>query len=691
MANRLAKETSPYLLQHAENPVEWYPWGAEALAAAKAANKPLLVSIGYSSCHWCHVMAHESFEDAETAALMNDLFINVKVDREERPDIDAIYMTAVQAITGQGGWPLTAFLTPDGVPFYGGTYWPPEDRQGMPAFARVLEAVHEAWRDKPEDVADNAQQVLAMLEAASAAPKGRGDLNEALLEAASKKLVRQFDGAHGGFGGAPKFPQASVLDFLLRLARRGDERARAMVEITLQRMGVGGIVDQIGGGFHRYAVDAIWLVPHFEKMLYDNGQLARIYLDAWKLTGNAFYRDVAVDTIDYVLREMTGKGGQFFAAQDADSEGVEGKYFVWTPDEVKKVLGKTDGEYFCSWFDITAEGNFEGHSIPHPVLGLEDMAAVLGQTTDEAAATIDGWKVKLRKARAKRVKPGRDEKVILAWNGMMLRAIADAAAALDRDDYRAAAVANAEFLCAKLRDKKGRWHRVRTGTKLGPVAFLEDLANLADGLFALYTATFDQRWLDEAFAILDQVVAEFADEAGAGFFDAGSQHEQLIARPRETQDGATPSGNGIVAGLLLKRAAMTGNREDAARAGALLQAMASVMAEQPIGYGRHLCAVDTWVSAAREVAIVGAADDPATRALARAVAERYEPNAVVALAAPGDEAIVARLPFLAHRPMRDGVATAYVCERHTCLLPVTKPGALAAQLAEGVGVMWTEY
>ena len=691
MANRLANETSPYLLQHAENPVDWWPWGAEALAAANGANKPILVSVGYSACHWCHVMAHESFEDPETAKVMNELFINIKVDREERPDIDAIYMTAVQAITGQGGWPLTAFLTPDGVPFYGGTYWPKEERQGMPAFAKVLEAVHEAWVEKPDDVADNATQVLEMLQAATAAPKGGGELTDALLADASKKLARMFDGAHGGFGAAPKFPQASALEFVARLARRGDDRARKMLEITLQNMGMGGIVDQIGGGFHRYAVDAIWLVPHFEKMLYDNAQLARIYLDAWKAIGNVFYREVATDTIDYVLREMTGEDGQFFAAQDADSEGEEGKFFVWTPDEVKAVLGDEAGAYFCSWFDITVEGNFEGKSIPHPVAGLEDMAAVLEQSHEETAATIDGWKRLLYVARSKRPRPGRDEKVILSWNGMMLRAVAEAAAALDREDYRAAAVKNAEYLSAKLRTEKSGWHRVRTGRSLGPAAFLEDLANLADGLLALYTATFDVRWLDEGFAVIDQIVAEFADEEGAGFYDSGSRHERLIARPRETQDGATPSGNGIVAGLLLKRAAMTGNSADGARAAAMLRGMAVTMADQPIGYGRHLCAVDTWVSATREVAIVGAPDDPATLALARAVAERYEPNAVVAVAALGDEGIVAKLPFLAHRPMRDGVPTAYLCERSTCLLPVTTPGALATQLTEGTGVTWTEY
>ncbi|HEY8448809.1 MAG TPA: thioredoxin domain-containing protein [Thermomicrobiales bacterium] len=691
MVNRLAQETSPYLLQHKDNPVDWYPWGPEALEKARREDKPILVSIGYSACHWCHVMEHESFEDESTAALMNERFVNIKVDREERPDLDAIYMSAVQAMTGQGGWPLNVFLTPDGVPFYGGTYWPPEDRPGLPAFRKVLLAVSDAYRERKEEVLQSAEQIRAFLIAASRARPEASALQPKILDDAIEALWRDFDNRQGGFGGAPKFPQPSALEFALRYHHRtADERAETMVRLTLDKMAAGGMYDHLGGGFHRYAVDAIWLVPHFEKMLYDNAQLARLYLDAYRAFGDERYRQIVTETLDYVAREMTDPEGGFYATQDADSEGEEGRFYVWTSDEIAAVLGSADAALVNRMYGVTKRGNFEGKSILHLAQSPTEVAAEFGLSVEEVQTRVAEAKRKLFAAREQRVRPGRDEKVITSWNGMMLRAFAEASRALDRPDYRDIAVRNATFLLTRLRDGDRLLHTYKDGVaKIG--GYLEDYANLAEGLLALYEATFDRRWLDEAVRLVEVMIAEFSDEDGIGFYDTGTSHEALVARPREVQDGATPSGNAIAVSLLLRLATMTERGDWQRRAESLLQSMARPMAEHPLAFGRWLSALERYLGTPREVVIAGKPSDPAVERFAATVYRRYEPQAVIGLADPDDAALTERFPFLANRPPKNGQVAAYVCERYACLPPVTDPEDLAIQLEQGTGVAWQEF
>ncbi len=689
--NRLANETSPYLLQHKDNPVDWYPWGPEALAAAKALDKPILVSIGYSACHWCHVMEHESFEDAETAALMNERFISIKVDREERPDLDSLYMTAVQAMTGQGGWPLNAFLTPEGVPFYGGTYWPREDRQGMPSFTKVLLATSDAYRDRKDEVLENAEQIREFINRANAAVEFGGELHESVVESAMSGITRQFDGQHGGFGSAPKFPQASVLEFLLRRYRAADDgKAERMIRATLDAMAAGGIYDQLGGGFHRYAVDAVWLVPHFEKMLYDNAQLARVYLDAYRAFSDDTYRQVVEETLNYVLREMTSPEGGFYATQDADSEGAEGKFYVWSEAEFEEVVGAANAPIAKHYFAVTGDGNFEGEnilSVPNPI---DEVAAEAGVTADELRATIANAKSALFAARERRIRPGRDEKVIVSWNAMMLRAFAEASRTLGRADYREAAINNAEFLLAKLRVGDKLFHTYKGGAaKID--GFLEDYANLADALISLYEATFDRAWFEHALALAGTMIAEFADPAGTGFFDTPVSGESLIARPRDQSDGATPSGNAVAAGVLLRLAFMTERVEFEQRAVTVLESMVRPMEEQPLGFGRYLAAVQSYLATPREIAIAAAGGDPAIDAFAGAVYERFEPFAVMGHVDPDDGDIAGLLPFLAHRPLQQGKPAAYLCERYSCLPPVADADALTVLLETGTGDVWRAF
>ncbi|GIW11249.1 MAG: thioredoxin domain-containing protein [Dehalococcoidia bacterium] len=542
MANRLQYETSPYLLQHAHNPVDWYPWGEEAFRRAREENKPVLLSIGYAACHWCHVMERESFEDEATAALMNELFINIKVDREERPDVDQVYMTAVQALTGQGGWPLTVFLTPTGEPFYGGTYFPPEDRHGLPAFRRVLRAVAEAYHTRPGEIAAAAHQITAHLREAQQLNAPPEPLQHAILDQAIRAVLPTFDQVNGGFGGAPKFPQAMTLELLLRqAARTGEVSLRAMVELTLQRMAAGGIYDQLGGGFHRYAVDAAWQVPHFEKMLYDNALLARLYLAAWLFTGEASFRRVAEETLDYVLREMAAPGGGFCSSQDADSEGEEGKYYLWTLGEILDLLGPEDGRLFAAFYGVTAEGNFEGKNILHGTGTLEEVAARSGVTPEDLQAVLARGRQRLLAAREQRVKPGRDEKVLTSWNGMLLRALAEAAAALGREDYRTAAEETATFLLETLRPQ-GRLLRTFKDGRAHVLGYLEDYAHLIDGLLALYELTFAPCWLAEAEALADAMLDLFWDESLPGFYDTARDHEQLIVPPARRLRQCHPLG-----------------------------------------------------------------------------------------------------------------------------------------------------
>src|SRR5919112_1353811 len=525
MPNRLAGETSPYLLQHKDNPVDWYPWGDEALARAREEDKPMLVSVGYSACHWCHVMEHESFENDAIAATMNDLFVNIKVDREERPDLDSLYMAAVQSMTGHGGWPLNVFLTPDGTPFYGGTYFPPDDRMGMPGFPKVLEAVASAFRERRAEVEENAQQIRELLRRATTELPKPDDLTPEILATASEQLAQSFDARNGGFGGAPKFPQPAALEFLLRQDKRGGgQREAIMVQRTLERMASGGIYDQIGGGFHRYAVDAVWLVPHFEKMLYDNAQLASVYLAGFQAYGEDRYRQVAEETLDFVARELTDPRGGFYATLDADTAGHEGLFYTWTAEELDETLGPDDVAIANLWFNVEPGGNFEGRTVLATPRTAADVADRLGITESALTESLARIKQRLLEARAQRERPGRDEKVITSWNGLMLRAFADGSRILHRDDLRGVAESNAEFVLEHLQ-REGRLLRSWKNGDARIGGFLEDYAFFVDGLLALYRATLDVRWLDEAMRLVQVMVAEFADTAGVGFFDTSASHE----------------------------------------------------------------------------------------------------------------------------------------------------------------------
>ena len=550
--NSLINETSPYLLQHAHNPVDWYPWGEEALAKAKTENKPILLSIGYSACHWCHVMEHESFENEDIAALMNENFVNIKVDREERPDLDQIYMNAVQMMTHHGGWPMTVFLTPEGVPFYGGTYFPPEDRYNMPGFPRVLISLAEAYRERPNDVAETAASVVKELERLSVARESSELLTSEFLDSAFRGIIKNYDPVHGGFGSAPKFPPAMTLEFLLRTYHRtGRPQALEIVAHTSRKMAEGGIYDQLGGGFHRYSVDARWLVPHFEKMLYDNALLSRLYLHYYQLTREEWARQIAEGILDYVVREMTDPAGGFYSTQDADSEGVEGKFFVWTLDEIKSVLGEQDAALFSSYYNITEAGNFEDKNILNVTRSLEEVAAETNVTRSELEESLARSRSKLFEVRERRIKPGRDEKILTAWNGMMLASFAEAAAILDREDYLKIARRNARFVLDNLR-ADGLLLRTYKDGKAKLNAYLEDYAFLADGLLTLYEVSGELEWFEETLAIANKMIEEFWDGQEGGFFYTGKSHEALIVRSKDYFDNATPSGNSVAAEVLLR-------------------------------------------------------------------------------------------------------------------------------------------
>ena len=676
--NRLIDETSPYLRQHAHNPVDWYPWGEDALAAARAADKPIFLSIGYSACHWCHVMERESFENEETAARMNELFINIKVDREERPDLDAIYMDAVQAVTGQGGWPMSVFLTPDGRPFYGGTYYPPEPRYGMPSFLQVLNSVANAYHRDREKVVGQAQRLTAMLGRTAAIDAGANDIGTDVLDDAVATLKQHFDSEDGGFGSQPKFPQPMTLDFAMtQFARTSDEQALYMAELTLFKMANGGIYDQLGGGFHRYSVDAYWLVPHFEKMLYDNAQLLRSYLNAWRITQRPLYRRVVEETVAYVLREMTAPDGGFYSTQDADSEGEEGKYFVWTPQEIEAVLGPQMAAIFEDYYDVSTRGNFEGKSILNVVKTVEEVAARFSVTAADVEQTLAIGRQALFDEREQRVKPARDEKILTEWNGLMIHALAECGAVFGNRDAQAAAENAATFILTNMRQPDGRLYRSFKDGRARFNAYLEDYAALVRGLVALYETTFARRWLDEAVSLTELMFAQFHDPERGGFFQTGVDHETLVVRRKDFIDNAIPSGNSLAAESLLRLAELTGNEEWRSEATRILLAMKEAMAAQPTGFGRMLGALDMLLAPRREIAIIGAPEDEATQALLRTVQRRYLPNTVLAVAAP-DEA--SDLPLLAGRTPVDGQPAAYVCENYACNLPVTTPEALAGLL-----------
>ncbi len=676
--NRLIHETSPYLRQHAHNPVDWYPWGEEALAKARREDKPIFLSIGYSACHWCHVMERESFENEPTAALMNELFVNIKVDREERPDLDSIYMEAVQAMTGQGGWPMSMFLTPEGKPFYGGTYYPPEPRYGMPSFIQVLHSVANAYQSKRDQINDQAQRLTDMLQRTVTLSAQDSDLSTAILDEAIQQLLQYFDSEEGGFGSQPKFPQPMTLDFAMtQQARKGDLDALYMAELTLEKMAHGGIYDQLGGGFHRYSVDAIWLTPHFEKMLYDNAQLLRSYLHAWLITGLPLYRRIIDETIDYVLREMTSPEGGFYSTQDADSEGEEGKFFVWTPTEIEAILGKEAATVFNAYYGVSARGNFEGKNILHVVTPVENVAQRFQMPVEAVERSLAASRRKLFDAREQRIKPGRDEKVLTEWNGLMIHALAECGAALRRDDALHAAQNAANFILQQMSQPDGKLYRSYKDGQARLNAYLEDYAAFGIALVALYEATFDLRWLGEASRLTRLLIAQFGDDQNSGFYQTGLDHEQLVVRRKDFIDNAIPSGNSLTAELLLKLAVLTGNEDYRRQARLICLVMKESMARQPTGFGRLLCALNHLLVPSQEIAIVGDPEGADTAALLQVVRSRYLPTSVLALKRPGEESM---LPLLEGRDLVNGQAAAYVCENYACKLPVTDVQALAGLL-----------
>lgn len=675
MANRLLNETSPYLLQHADNPVDWHPWGEEALQKAKTEGKPIFLSIGYSACHWCHVMAHESFEDEQTAAILNEHFVSIKVDREERPDLDAIYMSAVQAMTGSGGWPLSVFLTPEGEPFYGGTYFPPTPRYGMPSFTDVLLTVADAWRNRRQEIVGGAKRMAAALERRGAVREDvmPEDMKRETLESAFRNLWKGFDRVHGGWGGAPKFPQPMILEFLLRYHHATDNpQALGMVTQTLEAMARGGMYDQLGGGFHRYSVDARWLTPHFEKMLYDNAQLSRVYVHAWQVTGEPFFRTIAEEILDYVIREMTDLAGGFYSAQDADSEGEEGKFFLWTPDEIRNLLGE-EAEVFIKAYGVTSGSNpstgsgnsFEGKNI----------LAFVGSLNQRPA--LAEARRKLFEAREQRVHPARDDKVLTSWNGLMLAAFAEAAWVLDRQDYRQVAERNADFLLRELRREDGRLLHSWKDGQARFNGYLEDYSYLIEGLLELYQCTFEPRWYQAAQELAETMLAHFGASDG-GFYDTGDDHEVLITRPRNLQDNATPSGSAMAATVLLKLAGLANESRYMKLAHRSLMQMQTLMAQYPQGFGQWLTALSYALSQPRAVAVIGEPEAPDTLTLLETCRDGYRPHQVVAMGAPGSRA--SAIALLQDRGQIDGQATAYVCRNYSCRQPVTTPEALAEQL-----------
>jgi uncharacterized protein YyaL (SSP411 family) len=678
MPNRLADETSPYLVQHAENPVDWYPWGPEALARASREDKPILLSIGYAACHWCHVMAHESFEDAATARLMNELFINIKVDREERPDLDSIYMQATQAMTGHGGWPMTVFLTPETVPFYTGTYFPPEDRHGMPSFRRVLHAVADAYRSRRGGVEETAAKMRELYASTTMPARSTGALTATTLDRAYRAIAQRYDTRHGGFEGAPKFPQAMVLDFLLRYWRRtGTDYALEMVTGSFRKMARGGIYDHLGGGFHRYAVDATWTVPHFEKMLYDNALLSRLGVHIWQATRDPEVRRVTEETIDWVAREMTAPNGGFYASLDADSEGHEGTFYVWTREEVERALGD-EGRLAAAYWGVTDEPNFEGRYILHAPNETSVVAARGGVTPDAVTEAVASARAILLARRARRVRPGRDEKVLASWNGLMLRGVAESARAFGRDDYRTMAIRNAAFLLREM-VRDGRVMRSHTAGVTRIAGYLEDHAAVALGLLDVYGLTFDERWLDAARAIADAVDRWFWDERTGAYFDTASDHEALLTRPRDITDNAVPAGTSLAVDLLLRLAELLGDEPRRTRAMQVLESLSEPLARYASAFGHLLGAADMAVHGAVEVALAG---DPARddfRALADTVGADYVPSLVIAGGnARGDAPV--EIALLRGKIPRDDRATAYVCRQYLCEEPVTDPAALPAQL-----------
>jgi uncharacterized protein YyaL (SSP411 family) len=685
MPNRLSLESSPYLRQHAGNPVDWYPWGSEALQAAERDDRPILLSVGYSSCHWCHVMERESFEDPSIAALMNDRFVNVKVDREERPDIDQLYMKAVQAMTGHGGWPMTVFLTPSGVPFFGGTYFPPEPRPGMPSFPQVLDAVHEAWTQRRDEVEAGGARLVEALRSADTAPS-RGTAAVALLENAARQLAGRYDAAWGGFGRAPKFPQPVTLEFLLRHhLRTGEPAALEMVVHTLRRMAAGGLRDHLGGGFHRYSVDERWLVPHFEKMLYDNALLARAYLDAWRVSGADDLRQVLEETLSWVAEDMRHPSGGFFSARDADSEGEEGAFYVWTPEEVDALLG-TDAALFRRVYDVTEGGNFEGRNILHLPHTVETIAAAEGVDEEALHELLSRGRARLLERRDAREAPFRDEKVIVSWNALTVRAFAEAGAALGRGDWIRIAEEAADFLLRELRSDGMLLHSwidgapsTIDGVPIG--AFLDDVAGLGNALVSLHGATLEDRWLREAEALCDDILRRFWDDGAGTVYDTASDSEALVLRPRDATDSATPSGTSLAAELLARMGHLADSDRYRSAARRIVDREAEALERFGPAFGRLLSVLDRLESDPVEVVVVGTRDEE-TRALIRAAHADFIPGLAVTGRLDDDAPALA---LLDGRSTVDGRPAAYVCAGYTCRLPVTEPRDVLDELRTAAG------
>ena len=685
MSNQLAQETSPYLLQHKDNPVDWYPWGEKAIAKARQEDKPIFLSIGYSACHWCHVMEHESFESEALAGVLNAHFVSIKVDREERPDLDQIYMNAVQMLTGHGGWPMSLFLTPDLKPFYGGTYWPPQASRGMPGFDQILAAVQQAWQERREKAIEGAEHLteelrkVGLSDTESLVEQLSGDL----IDNAAAQMRRAHDPAHGGFGTAPKFPQSMALQLLLRhWNQSGQKSSLEVVRVTLNRMASGGIYDHLGGGFARYSVDARWLVPHFEKMLYDNALLGGAYLNAYLATGDKQYERVVREILNYVLRDMTDPAGGFYSTEDADSEGSEGLSYTWTPDEITAVLGPEKASTLNRVYGVSEEGNFEGRNILHLARTIEQSARVLNRDEQELREELSESRAQLLAARAERVRPGRDDKVLVAWNGLMIDTLARAGAALAEETYITAAEAAARFLSSNLRRDDGRLlHTWRNGfAKLD--AYLDDYACLADGLISLYEATFDEHWIAEAVTLADVLLSKFADPEGGGFFFTAVDHETLIARTKDFTDASTPSGNGVAAAALLRLGKLLGRSDYLDAAAATLKSGANIMKKAPLATGQLLLALDSHLRPALQLVLAGNLESDSTQQVVHEIHSHYLPNCLLVACDPDGNSPQLLRDLITGKKAVGGQPTLYVCENFTCQEPTVGSAPIKARLAE---------
>jgi uncharacterized protein YyaL (SSP411 family) len=666
--NRLIHETSPYLLQHAHNPVDWYSWGEEALARAKKEDKPLLLSIGYSSCHWCHVMEKESFENEAIAKVMNERFVNIKVDREERPDLDELYMNAVQVMTGSAGWPMTVFLTPDLVPFHAGTYFPPEDRTGMPGFPKVLVVVSDYYRNHREEVGKvEAQMRHALLQMVEIAPS-QVTLDEKVLAKAFGTFESQFDSTYGGFGRAPKFPSSMTLSFLLRYWKRtGTRKALEMVEKTLEKMANGGIYDHLGGGFHRYSVDERWLIPHFEKMLYDNALLSRTYFEAYQATRKKGYRRVAEEVLHYVIHEMKSPEGGFYSTQDADSEGEEGKFYVWTRDQIKEILGKEKGTPFCTFYGVTPQGNFEGGwSVLNIDSSLEKVSQLYGIPIPELEEVLEEGRKKLFAERVRRVKPGRDEKILTSWNGLMISSFVDGFKVIDHEEYLDAASEAAHFILKKMK-KDGYLMRVYNRGKCQVKGYSEDYAFFIQALIDLYEATFEIEWLKEADELNGRMIDQFWDERNGGFFFTGKGNETLIARSKNPYDNVIPSSNSVGLFNLTRLGYLTGAESLKQKADQIIHLFYQLLSEHPSGFTHMLSGLSFFLSP-EEVGLIGPKNDLRTKSMLQEIDRSYLPNKILSLMDPQEPIEGNWFPFLKEKG-NQGVPTAFVCKNFTCLPP----------------------